>query len=240
MLMRALIQYTREERVKYISHLDLMRAMQRAVRRAGIPIAYSQGFNPHPVMAFASALPVGVTSEGEYMDIELSEPMDIAVLKEKLNNTLPKGITATEAVVIDKKAPSLMSLIQRADYRVTADDPAVNWRHGIAALNEKPELWVEKKGKKGVTEINLKEGIYEIHAGGDKGSELYLSLQSGSSGNLKPELVINELLKLMGMMQDADGQESEYGSALPVTIHRLGLYYKQDGNWVTPLALNRY
>jgi radical SAM-linked protein len=226
--MRTIIEYTREERVKYISHLDLMRAMQRAIRRAGIPIAYSQGFNPHPVMAFASALPVGVTSEREYMDIELSESVSMPELQEKLNNALPKGITVREAVIVDERIPSLMSLIERADYRVTADDPALDWKPGIAAFHEKPEIWAEKKGKKGISTMNLKQSVYDIYVGGDNGRELYLSLQSGSSGNIKPELVVNELLKLMGAESDT----------MPMSVHRLGLYLKQSGNWVTPLALN--
>jgi radical SAM-linked protein len=69
--MRLVIKYTKEERVKYISHLDFLRLVQRAIRRADIPVAYSQGFNPHPRLSFASALAVGVTSEGEYLDIYL-------------------------------------------------------------------------------------------------------------------------------------------------------------------------
>ena len=81
--MRILLEYTRGERVKYISHLDLMRAMQRAVRRAELSIAFSQGFNPHPIMAFASALPVGTTSEREYMDILLTKPVSLSELKRK-------------------------------------------------------------------------------------------------------------------------------------------------------------
>jgi radical SAM-linked protein len=242
--MRFVVEYTREERVKYISHLDLMRAMQRTIRRAEIPIAYSQGFHPHPIMAFASALPVGVTSEGEYMDMELCESIGIPELKEKLNKALPKGITAKEAGIIDEKAPSLMSLIERADYRIIADDPGLDWKSGIAAFLEKTEIWVEKKGKKGISTINLKEGVYDIRLGGEHNGELYLSLHAGSSGNLKPELVVGELLKGIKTASQAaeaadpdSGQDT--GQPVPMSIHRIGLYFKQNGKWVTPLALNR-
>jgi radical SAM-linked protein len=238
--MRVVLEYVREERVKYISHLDLMRTIQRAVRRAGIPIAYSQGFNPHPIMAFASALSVGVTSDGEYMDIRLSQPMDVRELVDRLNQALPKGITVKQAVEVDEKAPSLMSLIERADYRVVAHDPDFNWQSGIAAFRSKSEIWVEKKTKKGVSTINLKEGIYEIRLEGNGSRELYLSLKSGSRGNIRPELVISKLLELSGAVQgDKSADMTVEQETIPVSIHRVGLYFRQNGKWVTPLALKK-
>ena len=76
MYMRLVVKYTKGEKVKYISHLDFMRLVQRALRRAEIPVAYSKGFNPHPRLSFASALAVGTTSDGEYLDIILEKEMD--------------------------------------------------------------------------------------------------------------------------------------------------------------------
>ena len=96
--MRMIVEFTREARVKYISHLDLVRAMQRTMRRGKIPIAFSQGFNPHPKLAFASALPVGVTSSSEFMDIILSQSMEISELIRRFNVALPKGISVKDAV----------------------------------------------------------------------------------------------------------------------------------------------
>jgi radical SAM-linked protein len=226
--MRIILKYTRGERVKYISHLDLMRTMQRAVRRADIPIAYSQGFNPHPIMAFASALAVGITSEGEYMDIVLSVPMSLPVLKEKLNHALPKGITILDVMEIDKKAPSLMSLIERADYKVTA--MGIDWNRALTAYGEAPEILVEKQGKRRVTTIDLKDSIYSIGVDQETQETLHLSMKIGSKGSLKPEFVVETLLKLSG--QDTDQWE---GPGIPASIHRTGLYYRINGEWVTPL-----
>lgn len=238
--MRVVLEFTREERIKYISHLDLMRTMQRAVRRAGIPIAYSQGFNPHPIMAFASALSVGVTSDGEYMDIRLSQPMEVSELLGRLNQALPRGITIKQGVEVDGKAPSLMSLIERADYRIAAHDQEFDWQPGIAAFLSKPEILVEKKTKKGVSTINLREGVYEINTGGDGSRDLYLSLKSGSRGNIKPELVIDKLLELSGVIQgDESAGITQNQEAIPASIHRIGLYFRKNGIWVTPLALKR-
>jgi radical SAM-linked protein len=88
--MRLFVRYAREERVKYISHLDLMRTFQRALRRAHIPVAYSTGFNPHPRLAFASALAVGVTSSDEYMDTILEEPMVPGEFVARMNSVMPR------------------------------------------------------------------------------------------------------------------------------------------------------
>ena len=240
--MRVLIEYTREDRVKYISHLDLMRTMQRAIRRANIPIAWSQGFNPHPVMAFASALAVGVTSEGEYMDIVLSEPMSLPVLKEQLNHALPKGIIVKEAIVTPGKTPSLMSLIQRADYKVTAEgiksknlsSMEISWQKALEAYHAAAQILVKKKGKKGIAEVDLKAGVEEIHIDAEDANLLYLTLRVGSPDSLKPESVVYGLLKQSGQLPDP---ESEGLMGLGVSFHRTGLYLEQNGQWVTPMAL---
>ena len=222
--MRFVVEYTKEERVKYISHLDLMRSMQRAIRRAELPIAWSRGYHPHPVMAFASALPVGMTSEGEYMDIHLLEEMDVPGLEKRLNKALPKGITVKQAVSVDEKVPSLMCLVERADYRIVPDDPEWDWKPAVDAFWSKPEIWVEKKSKKKVSSINLKEAVRDIRACGEHNRELFLSLPAGSSGNLKPDLVVDALLE-------------EKDRAL--SFCRTGLYLRKDGKWVTPLALGK-
>ena len=100
--MRIVVKYTIGEKVKYISHLDFMRAVQRALRRAEIPVAYSKGFNPHPRLSFASALAVGTTSEGEYLDIVLEREMDPQILCYRMNEKLPEGIRFLKCVVVDE------------------------------------------------------------------------------------------------------------------------------------------
>ena len=78
--------------MKYIGHLDIMRYFQKAIRRSGLPIKYSEGFNPHQIMSFASPLGVGITSEGEYMDIELKEEVSCKEVLDKLQSTMVDGM----------------------------------------------------------------------------------------------------------------------------------------------------
>jgi len=226
--MRVVIKYTREDRVKYISHLDLMRVMQRALRRADIPTAYSHGFNPHPIIAFASPLPVGVTSESEYMDIVLSRRMSLPVLKEKLNHTLPKGINVLEAGVIDENAPSLMSMIERADYKVTVR--GADWSKVLAAYSEIPEIMVEKKTKKGIASVNMKECIYSLSIDKDNQDQLLLSMRIGEKGSLSPNSAVEALLRLSGQHYTEENDIIAY-------IHRTGLYGCRNGQWITPLSM---
>jgi radical SAM-linked protein len=231
--MRILLEYTRGERVKYISHLDLMRAMQRAVRRAELSIAFSQGFNPHPIMAFASALPVGTTSEREYMDILLTKPVSLSELKEKMNLALPKGITVTEAVVIDNKTPSLMSLIQKADYEIRAE--GIDWNKALKAYHDAPEIWIEKKTKKRTFRVNLKEDAVEsFQLDPEDDFKVHLSMRIGSRGSIKPEVIIQEVLKLSGQIKEAEDL-----SDFQISIHRTGQFLLRDGQWVTPLVLKK-
>ena len=95
-----------------------MRAWERAFRRGAIPLAFSQGFNPHPKISFGSALAVGITSSGEYMDVELKSFREIKEIKATLENYLPLGLKVYDIVEIDPATPSLMSRINRAKYQV--------------------------------------------------------------------------------------------------------------------------
>lgn len=109
------IRFTRGEEVKFISHLDLMKVFERAIRRSGLPIAYSQGFNPHPQMVFGLPLGVGMTSEGEYADFDLAEETDPQIFMERLNASLPEAIRVTAAAVKNAKG-NIMASIGGADY----------------------------------------------------------------------------------------------------------------------------
>lgn len=223
--MRYIVHYGREDRVKYISHLDLMRTMQRALRRALIPVSYSEGFNPHPKLAFASALAVGVTSSAEYMDLHLETPMPPEELVRRLMNALPAGIPVYEAAAAAAAVPSLMSMIDRAAYTVTLPETVPGLEQAAADLLARPVLLVEKKGKKGMEQMDIRGGIYElkVHLGEDA---VEMSVQSGSRGNIKPEAVLTALAGVMG------GGEQ----ALNGRVHRRGLYLRKDGAWVSPLV----
>lgn len=111
------IRFSRGEEVKFISHLDLMKVFERAIRRSGLPIAYSQGFNPHPQMVFGLPLAVGMTSEGEYADFDLAEETDPQIFMERLNASLPEAIRVKAAAVKNTKR-NIMASIGGADYEL--------------------------------------------------------------------------------------------------------------------------
>src|SRR5512146_2579310 len=118
MTTRIRMRYARTGRVRFLSHLDFMTLVHRAAVRAGIPLAWSQGFNPHPRIAFGPALPVGMESETEYLDLETDHFADLLRMTKDLNAVLPEGVRIRESAVVPKKAPSLSGSIARYRYRL--------------------------------------------------------------------------------------------------------------------------
>ena len=117
-MQRLRVRFSRGEEVKYISHLDLMRFWARALTRAGIPLAYSEGFTPHPKISLAAPLPLGVTSEAELMDVVLQRPVSPYFFIKAVRQQLPSGIDILEVRQIPLMAPSLQSQLRYVEYRV--------------------------------------------------------------------------------------------------------------------------
>ncbi len=233
MYMRLVVKYTKGEKVKYISHLDFMRLVQRALRRAEIPVAYSKGFNPHPRLSFASALAVGTTSDGEYLDIILEKEMDPKTLCHRMNEKLPEGIRFVKAVAIDEKAPSLMSVVERGEYLINISgihDAGADAAALIENFLSQTEILTIKKTKKGERQVDIKPMIHSIDivSQHEDGITIKALLSAGSKANLRPEQLTEALL---------DFANISYSSELLVQIHRLDLYLFQDGKWVTPVEM---
>ena len=120
-MQRLRLRFSRGDEVKYISHLDLMRLWDRALRRAGIPVAYSEGFAPHPRISLGAPLPIGVTSEAELMDITLRTTVSPHHLIRTVGQQLPQGIDILEVGQIPVVSPSLQSQLRYAEYRIVVD-----------------------------------------------------------------------------------------------------------------------
>lgn len=192
------LKFQKGEEVKYISHLDLMRTFQRAIRRADVPIAYSGGFNPHQEISFGAPLSLGVTSQAEYVDIKLSSPLDIADIADKMNNILPKGIKILGGEILDEKEKNAMSIVTHARYCIRLIIEGIN----IKELNEKIEAFMElyeikimkEQPKKdfALKEIDIRPMIVSLKAIESENDEYFLNctLMSGSKANLKPELMM--------------------------------------------------
>jgi radical SAM-linked protein len=118
-MQRLRIRFSRGEEIKYISHLDLIRLWQRALNRAGIPLTYSRGFNPHPQISMALALAMGVTSEAELMDIYVDKFISPHTFTAAIGRQLPRGVAVNGVITTPLTMPSLQSQVRQAEYTVT-------------------------------------------------------------------------------------------------------------------------
>ena len=164
--MKLRFQITKEKEIRFISHLEYVRTIGRAIRRAKLPAAYSQGFNPHMKYSLASALGVGVVSYAEFVELELAEPVHPLEAAEALQKALPRGIRVLAVDAVDNSAPALMSVAGGAEYRVT-----LPWTGDIApaveAFNRAEAVFFEKqapKAKEKVKRIDVKFYISELSA----------------------------------------------------------------------------
>ncbi len=183
--MRFLVQFRKVGTAVYISHLDLMRTMQRALRRANIPMCYSQGFNPHPILSFAMASPVGMTSHAEYMDIKVEDGADPMQMTHNLIAALPDGISVVRTCTVEDTYPALMSRVSLCDCAITFPDKKnieSIWQEFMA----QEEILVQKHSKKGLRTVDIKPMILQ-HKVTD--NSISLRLCAGSAANLSPTLL---------------------------------------------------
>lgn len=188
--MKVRIKFSKEGPVRFIGHLDIMRYFQKAIRRAGIDIAYSTGFSPHQIMSFASPLSVGHESCGEYFDVELNSITDTEDIKMRLNQTMAEGIQILQVAVLDETEENAMASVAAADYLISFRDSVSlpdDWKEKLTAFYKKDKIPVIKKTKKGEREIDLKETIYQLEIRED---QVYMLLDAGSGSNMKPGFVL--------------------------------------------------
>lgn len=206
--MKLRIKFTKTGAVRYLGHLDIMRFFQKAIRRAGIDITYTEGFSPHQIMAFANPLGVGVESVGEYFDIEVNSLTSSAKMLEDLNRVTVPGIQVLSVKFLPEREPNTkkrnaMALVAAARYRVQilpGKEPHFSWEDAIANFYNRETIPVVKISKKSETQLDLKESVYEMKAVADTPYtlELFVNASSSGTGNIKPTLVMEELYRFMG------------------------------------------
>ncbi len=190
---RVRITFGKNDALRFIGHLDLAKLWERVLRRAAIPLVYSQGFNPQPKMQLASALPLGISSDCELLDIWLAEPVAPEILPERLNAVSPPGLRTYRAETVPLKAPALQTLLLSADYRITltaVEEPGLSQR--IADLLRCERIERERRGKT----YDLRPLILALEALDERSLRVRLSL--GSEGTARPD----ELLDAMGLSYD--------------------------------------
>lgn len=228
------LKFIKRGNMIYISHLDLMRFFQRTFRRAGIMLKHTEGFNPQPKMSFATALALGTSSDGEYMDVELDSDISSEELLEKLNENLSEDIKILKAKERDGKE-SIMSLIEWGQYVVKVKS---NTEYRIEEVQEKVDSFLkleeiielkEKKKKNKVTtrEVNIRPNIKRLDLMTAENGEIMINmfLKTGSNGNLKPETVLAKLAEYTGLDFNLDSTR----------VHRVDLFVERDGKIVTPI-----
>ena len=193
------VKYKKGEEVKYVGHLDAMRTFTRCLKRTNIPVEYSKGFNPRVQLSFALPLGVGVTSDSEYVDLELEDEVDVIELKKELNSTLPDGFKIVN-VVKSENSKSLMSLVKEAIYEIGIefenDDDIEELTQKIENIFKEAVIEVEKQGKnKKVELVNIKPNILniEVEVIGFSSIRVTLHCNAGSENNLNPNLVVDKI-----------------------------------------------
>lgn len=210
--MKIRIKFSKTGHLKYIGHLDLMRCFQKVMRRAQVDIAYSAGFSPHQVMSFASPMSLGMTSEGEYVDLEMLSTQSSEIMLQKINAVMVEGLEALSYVKLPDRAKTAMSVVAAADYRVTFDRPvSEEVKAKFAGFLSRESIVITKKTKKNVMDVDIRPLIYEASF---SGNTLFLQVSSGSAANLKPE----QVLETFFAENEIDPQE------LPYHVHRLEMY----------------
>lgn len=229
--MKARIKFRKYGTMKFIGHLDVMRYFQKAMRRAEIPIAFTSGYSPHMIMSFAQPLGVGITSDGEYMDIELTDKISSERAVKQLNEVMVEGIDVVSFVQIsEEKKASGMTITAAADYHIfLQESPKTSeitlpipeeWKKGTEEFLARDQILVWKKTKKSEKEVDIKPLIYNMDMMDDR---IYLFLATGSEQNLKPDLVMETFLKYVGMED------------VPLHYKRLDLYAKDENGELVSL-----
>ncbi len=212
--MKIRIKFSKHGSMKFVGHLDLMRFFQKAIRMSGIDICYSKGFRPHPVMSFAAPLGVGLTSDGEYLDIEAHTSRSSKDAMDALNAVMPEGLKVTGYIQLDDHAKTAMSVVKAADYEIWYRQeyempPQLSDQETFQALlrqfyTDREEVLITKKTKKSEKVMDFKQLIYEMRMLEPQKKyldrpALYVNVCTGSTDNVKPELVLEAFYEFAGL-----------------------------------------
>lgn len=198
------ICYSKRGPARYISHLDLVRTFERAMRRANLPMAFSEGFNPHPRFSFAAPLPVGTEGLAEVVEVEMTEPLAPHDLAERLNSSLPPGLVVKEVTDVLDHAPAPMAVLEKAGYVVHLDSyelPAPLPEGAVQDFMVLEKVEVVRKGKNGLEKIfDIQPGILAMDVLSQvTGLTMRLELKTGSAMNVRPEEVMGAFFRHLSM-----------------------------------------
>ena len=219
--MKLIAAYQKGNEIAMISHLDIQRTLQRAFRRAGIPLLYSNGFNPHPQFSFATAAATGMSSECEWFEVQLSEEMAPEEFVRRANEVMPQGMRVSGAFAAPENYGSLSAKLRAAEYRVDLQFVEPVSKEKLAETLEAMltgEIIIQKRTKGGIRPVDMRPYILRVSVGqveGDQAALLVLG-KLQADGGLRVDAFIDALLERL----DAHAAYE---------IHRTNMYFAEDG-----------
>lgn len=193
------IRFRKVGNLQYISHLDLQRVMSRVLVRSGVPVWFTQGFNPHPKMVFAMPLSVGAQSECEYLDIRIDRRISMREIVERLNGE----VTEELKIITAYKPRTKFSEIAYVTYQLRFDDKGLSAdlaKQAVKLLTT-PDLKMMKRSKSGEREVDITEYIKDVKAAFDGSLKLDVTL-TGGEGSLNPEMIVIALRERLGLLPE--------------------------------------
>lgn len=217
-MFRYRITFRKEGPARWIGHLDLVRLFEQACCRAGLPLAYSEGFNPRPRLVFAAPLPVGVAGLRELVDAYLRVPVAPELVQARLGPVLPEGLTLIRVRRVPREEANLMAAVRRAAYRVEGRPAAglceAALTEAVQRVLQAREIRSVRQGKKGPKERDIRPGIFALDARLEEGKIMVTMLvQAGQEGNIRPEEVTATLWRL-GLLPGAPEDFDYYRTGL--------------------------
>jgi len=213
--------FEKSAQVRFVGHLDLMRAIHRALRRSGLPIRYSQGFNPHVLLSLASPLSVGISGAEELMDVPLLGPLSEAQFVDTLRAAMPASLPLLSARAVDDSHPKLMAMLRTASYAAMfadAPDAARAMADAIPALLARTEIPAIRRSKKGDAPCDIRPMLHELSATCADGSiAMRFRVSLTERETLKPDLLMSALAEQTGV------------TAPQPLLHRTGLFGEKAG-----------
>ena len=193
--MKMIVVFEKAPRLRHIGHLDLMRAMQRALRRSGLPLRYSQGFNPHILLTFAAPLSVGMPGKREVMEVPIEGEMAGEAFLAKLSAALPPDLPVLSVQPVDDRHPAPMALLTAAIYQAELETLPEGFSETVDKYLAQKEIPAIRKTKTGMKPCDLRPMIYGLTL---NGNTLTMVLALCESATCKPDLLLSSLFEFAG------------------------------------------
>ena len=194
--MRIVAVFEKGERLRHIGHLDIQRAFMRAFRRANLPVSYSKGFNPHILLAFASALSVGYIGKREMLEVRLDQDVDLNEFLETMNASLPSELQLISVKQVDERHPALMAQVCAATYDIQIMNHASILLGTVQGFLAQSEIITQRKTKSGIKNVDIRPLILECTI---ENEMIHVALVLTETEACKPDMFINALSSYAGV-----------------------------------------